>query len=329
MTAGSRPPRRSASSPTRSRWAANSYSCSSGAARISSTRSVRRPATQGRPAAPGQLDMWAAGPPQASPNSALSSNRELDQRGAPPFGVRGPGTRRQVARVDGRAAGRVGDHESDFESWDSTFRYGVSPQPAHAPENSKAAPAIGPTHCAEIEPRAIIGRNRFEERDVLARGDHQRHGGAEVDRLGDRGPLTPTGQASTHKPQPVQSSHTPAAYNWAFGNAHGVDRRGVEPLVRPTVVTVIELGPDDTVRTHEGELPHWMQCPTSPNRDQVEMQRFSQAVVPLGKVPSAGNALTGSRFPMLAIISAVTAWTNSGADSGTSGAGMRVEVTRA
>ena len=43
------------------------------------------------------------------------------------------------------------------------------------------------------------------------------------------------------------------------------------------------------------------------------MLRFSYWVVPVGKVPSTGNALTGSRSPWPAIIGAVTRSTKSGA----------------
>ena len=47
------------------------------------------------------------------------------------------------------------------------------------------------------------------------------------------------------------------------------------------------------------------------------MLRFSYAAVPLGYVPSTGNALTGSSSPRPASIMPVTERTNSGAESGT------------
>ena len=49
------------------------------------------------------------------------------------------------------------------------------------------------------------------------------------------------------------------------------------------------------------------------------MLRFSKAVVPGGKLPSTGMALTGISSPRPAIILAVTLRTKSGASSGTSG----------
>ena len=55
------------------------------------------------------------------------------------------------------------------------------------------------------------------------------------------------------------------------------------------------------------------------------MARFSYCVVPVGKVPSTGSALTGSWSPSPAIMIAVTRWTKSGAPSGMSvGTGVPV-----
>ena len=45
------------------------------------------------------------------------------------------------------------------------------------------------------------------------------------------------------------------------------------------------------------------------------MLRFSHCDVPVGQVPSTGNALTGSRSPWFASITAVTRVTKSGASS--------------
>ena len=49
------------------------------------------------------------------------------------------------------------------------------------------------------------------------------------------------------------------------------------------------------------------------------MLRFSHFAVATGQVPSTGKALTGSRSPLPASITAVTFWTKSGARSETSG----------
>ena len=59
----------------------------------------------------------------------------------------------------------------------------------------------------------------------------------------------------------------------------------------------------------------------------MAMLRFSYCVVPVGNVPSTGNAETGSRFPRSSSIIAVTRWTKSGASAGTVRFIFIVEVT--
>lgn len=72
---------------------------------------------------------------------------------------------------------------------------------------------------------------------------------------------------------------------------------------------------------------HWMQTLASQTGISVAMLRFSHLLVPTGQVPSAGNALTGSRSPLPAIITADTRWTKAGASRATSGGRPRVAVT--
>ena len=55
--------------------------------------------------------------------------------------------------------------------------------------------------------------------------------------------------------------------------------------------------------------------------------RFSHFAVPIGHVPSTGNALTGSRSPFPARSTAVIRWTKSGASADTSGGRPCVAVT--
>ncbi len=64
-------------------------------------------------------------------------------------------------------------------------------------------------------------------------------------------------------------------------------------------------------------LPQSMQIASSQTGIGGAMARFSHLVVPVGKVPSTGSALTGSRSPSPAIRRAVTVCTKSGAWSGT------------
>jgi hypothetical protein len=57
------------------------------------------------------------------------------------------------------------------------------------------------------------------------------------------------------------------------------------------------------------------------------MFRFSHFAVAVGHVPSTGKALTGSRSPLPASITAVTFCTKSGARSDTSGGRPRLALT--
>ncbi len=63
--------------------------------------------------------------------------------------------------------------------------------------------------------------------------------------------------------------------------------------------------------------PHWMHRSGSQIGTCSAMLRFSYFVVPVGKVPSIGIALTGKVSPRPSIMTAVTLRTNSGAVSGT------------
>ena len=65
--------------------------------------------------------------------------------------------------------------------------------------------------------------------------------------------------------------------------------------------------------------PHWMQIFGSQMGMSWAMLRFSYCVVPVGKVPSTGRALTGRSSPRLAIIMPSTSLTNAGALAGTGG----------
>src|SRR4051812_43013675 len=76
----------------------------------------------------------------------------------------------------------------------------------------------------------------------------------------------------------------------------------------------------------KAHLLHWMHTFGSQIGTASAMRRFSHFVVPDGQVPSTGNAETGRRSPLPAIITAVTRWTKSGAAAGTSGCLWKREV---
>ena len=80
--------------------------------------------------------------------------------------------------------------------------------------------------------------------------------------------------------------------------------------------TFIRIAACGQTMTH---LPHWMQVSGSQTGISSAMLRFSYCAVAVGKVPSTGIALTGRSSPRPPMISAVTFWTNSGANDGTTG----------
>src|SRR5262249_49798564 len=71
---------------------------------------------------------------------------------------------------------------------------------------------------------------------------------------------------------------------------------------------------------------HWMQIFRSHTGMSIAMLRFSHFAVATGHVPSAGNALTGNRSPLPAIMTAVTFCTKSGALVETIGGRERAAV---
>src|SRR5215471_3531169 len=73
-------------------------------------------------------------------------------------------------------------------------------------------------------------------------------------------------------------------------------------------------------------LLHWMQIGASQTGISSARFRFSQRVVEVGQVPSAGKALTGRRSPLFSSITAVTLRTKSGASGATTGGRPRVAV---
>ena len=76
-------------------------------------------------------------------------------------------------------------------------------------------------------------------------------------------------------------------------------------------------------------LLHWMQIFSSHTGMSRAMFRFSHFAVPVGHVPSGGNALTGRRSPLPARRTPETRWTKSGASVETAGGMCRCVVTDA
>ena len=87
------------------------------------------------------------------------------------------------------------------------MRYGVSPQPAQAPENSNSGsrnwvPRTVPKSTRERSLAGSVSKNAMLSRSAATSGSR----GARLIALRTGSPGATTGQASTHSPQPVQSS---------------------------------------------------------------------------------------------------------------------------
>ncbi len=139
--------------------------------------------------------------------------------------------------------------------------------------------------------------------------------------------LSFAGQLSRQRVQPVQSStETWMVKRWSARSRHfaGADLKPSGASASMLAGTTLErTAACGQLRTH---LPHWMHRSGSQTGTSRAMLRFSQAAVPVGKVPSTGSLLTGISSPRLAMISAVTFCTNSGAPAGTAAARPRVLV---
>jgi hypothetical protein len=141
------------------------------------------------------------------PNSALSSNRRVRPSGAAPIGVLGPWRGRQVAAVDRRAAGGIGDYRAVAEQLRDQFEI-----------RSLAAARAG---ARELEQRLLdllladarvldLTRSSsgiFRKKSQFSRSG-SRSGGCATMLIAFRrvSLLFLAGQTSTQTPHPVQSS---------------------------------------------------------------------------------------------------------------------------
>src|SRR6266496_2325147 len=197
----------------------------------------------------------------------------------------------------------------------SNLIYGVSPQPEHAPENSKSGCCICILRTWSVVTlrRSISGieRKKFQfSRSLSRRGNC----GCMLMAFKRASDLFRAGQTSTQIPQPVQSStDTCSVY---FKPFHSDSRASAdlndEGAAWRTAAsyTLLRMTACGQTITH---LPHWIQTCGSQTGTSLARFRFSNCVLPVGYVPSLGNALTGTRSPRPAMISPSTLHTNCGA----------------
>src|SRR5678815_964089 len=143
--------------------------------------------------------------------------------------------------------------------------YGVSPQPAHAPENSKSGccTCILRTWSVEIWRRSISGieRKKFQFSRSVSRSGICDCMLMAFNRASD---LLRAGQTSTQIPQPVQSSTaTCSVYVSPFhsGNRASADLNDEgAPWRTASSYALLRITPWGQTITH---LPHWMQTAES------------------------------------------------------------------
>ena len=216
------------------------------------------------------------------------------------------------------------------KSWVASFRYGVSPQPAHAPENSNS----GSSTC---EPLTVSWGSRSRSRGAIESKKSQRtrstgrcsSAGSMLMALWRASDFDLAGHTSTQTPQPVQSSG--ATWMVSRWSARSFDRNALE--TKPSGAPASAAGSKTFMRMAAwgqtmAHLAQSMQMSGSQIGISAAMARFSYLAVPDGKVPSGGIADTGSRSPSPASITAVTRCTKSGASAGTGGGRWRVGAHR-
>ena len=204
-------------------------------------------------------------------------------------------------------------------SWETSFRYGVSPQPLHASENSNSGSSTwAPLTVSWAMRLRSSGGIDWKKSQFGRSASRWASAGSRLIDLCLSSVLLLAGQTSTQTPQPVQSSGaTWIVIRWSTRS------RDLNSLLwKPAGAfatasvgkTFIRMAACGQTMAH---LPQSMQIEGSQIGISWAMARFSKAVVPVGNVPSTGNALTGSRSPRPAISSAVTVRTNSGASAET------------
>ena len=103
-------------------------------------------------------------------------------------------------------------------NWDSSFRYGVSPQPAQAPENSNSGcrnwvPRTVPKSTRDRSATGSVSKNAMFSRSAATSGSLA----VRLIALCSGFPGALTGHACTHSSHPVQSS----TYTWSVKRASG------------------------------------------------------------------------------------------------------------
>ena len=195
------------------------------------------------------------------------------------------------------------------KSCDSSFRYGVSPQPAHAPGNSKSGSSSCVPRTVEKStcPRSVTGsdsKKRMRSRAGSGSSSRVRHvdGAAPAHRrVLHRADLDAEAAARAVLLVDLQRVARVGEAARVDGRGGKAVRRAVE---RPRSSRPSRESPRAGTRTSSCRTG--CRAPASHSGTLAEMPRFSHFAVPLGNVPSTGNALTGSSSPRPSSIAATT-----------------------
>src|SRR5215467_16252207 len=170
------------------------------------------------------------------------------------------------------------------KSCETSFRYGVSPQPEHAPENSNNGSC---TCCWRTLVALIFLRSRsgiFRKNFQFSRSGARRGGWDAILIAFKRASLLfLAGQMSTQIPHPVQSSG--ATWMVYFSPCHSRSRASVALNVAGALArccssyTLIRIAACGQTMAH---LPHWIQVFASHTGISSAMLRFSHLLVAVG-----------------------------------------------
>ena len=260
--------------------------------------------------------------PHAEPELGVVLEQRVVPGRSAALGVHRPRGGRQVGAVDRRAAGGVGhDHPVAEQLGDELEVRRLAAAVAGERELEQRLEHLGALDRVVGDEAAVERRDRLEELPVRALGVAVGVRRLQVDRLVPDLGLA-LGRADVD---------ADAAAGAVVGRH--LDRDPVVDEVAGLELLALEArrGAGDGSRPGRPSSgwPRagrpWRTChsrcrstdPRSGSRGRSPASR--SAVVPVGNVPSTGNALTGSRSPRPAISSAVTFLTNSGASAGTTG----------
>ena len=214
--------------------------------------------------------MRVGGQPEAEPELRVVLEQRVGPRRTPPVGVGGPRRGGQVAAVDRRAAGRVGDHQPVTEELREQLEVGRLAAPrTRAGELEQRLQELRAAHGAEVHAGPVVGRQGLEKGDVVSLRGQPRLAGSEIDRLGPGGARNDdrAGLHTQAAPGAVLDVHLQRIPG--VRQPDGVQRRRVELLRRTRQLgLVVVLRPDHAVRADEAAVAALNTAPGIPDRHQ-------------------------------------------------------------